>query len=178
MAVEVARVILRCEDAIETQQLDLSRCLLESFPLAVYHLVRNVSITKCNLSHNKLKLLESKFPVNFSSVTELDISHNEVCKLPDNFNLHKLLVHFDASNNKLNTLPSSFYNLENLQKLDLSDNDISALDVEKLCHMPSLKKLSLTGNPLSDDFQRQLEAAEPKFELLLPVNEDNFSDVD
>ncbi|XP_071829010.1 leucine-rich repeat-containing protein 20-like [Apostichopus japonicus] len=177
MAAGVAKVVLKCQDAMETQQLDLSRCLLESFPLAVYHLVRNVSLIKCNLSHNKLKLLDSKFSKNFDALTELNISHNELHKLPENINLLQELVNLDASQNKLNTIPASLYNLEKLQTLDLSDNDISVLDVEKLCNMPALRKVSLMGNPLNDELQQKL-ATTAKFELLLPVADENFSDVD
>lgn len=53
----------------------------------------------------------------------------------------------------------------------------TVLDVEKLCNMPALRKVSLMGNPLNDELQQKL-ATTAKFELLLPVADENFSDVD
>ena len=61
MAEDVARVANRCEDAKESKSLDLSSCRLAKMPDAIYHILREIPVVKCNLDDNILRILPRKF---------------------------------------------------------------------------------------------------------------------
>ncbi|KAJ8022646.1 Leucine-rich repeat-containing protein 20 [Holothuria leucospilota] len=176
-AAAVTRVVRRCNDAAETQKLDLSSCILESFPDAVFHLLRNTVVLSCNLSNNNLKKVVGKLCQNFTQLTELNICDNQIDSLPDSIGLLTQLRTFAATQNKLVGLPTSFYSLEKLETLELGSNEITELDVERLCNMPALKKVVLLGNPLTQEVHQQL-LSNANFELIVSDVVDNFSDVD
>lgn len=69
MAEEVSRVAQRCEEAKQSQILDLSHCELMSVPDAVFFILKNVTLTEVNLSHNSLKKLPNKLSTKFSTIT-------------------------------------------------------------------------------------------------------------
>merc|ERR1712037_66247 len=48
----VVKVVHRCDDAKENNNLDLSDCQLQQVPDAIFMLMQNTSLVSCNLSHN------------------------------------------------------------------------------------------------------------------------------
>jgi len=48
---------------------DLSECQLMQVPDAVYHLLRNTTLTSCNLASNVISKIPAKFPSKFSYIT-------------------------------------------------------------------------------------------------------------
>ncbi|OQV15499.1 hypothetical protein BV898_10366 [Hypsibius exemplaris] len=65
----VARVVRRCQDSKESHELDLSNCILKSFPDAVYFLLRNFRIESVMLEQNQIARLPAKFFFNFQHLT-------------------------------------------------------------------------------------------------------------
>lgn len=177
MAAEaVTRVVLRCEKAQEDKHLDLSSCLLEAVPQAVYHLLRNTELSTLDLSHNALTIISKKLPLKFPKVTGLNVSDNKVEKLPDEINEMTLLETLNVSHNQLSTLPESFYELQALRILDLSHNGITDLDESKLCGMPGIQEINLEHNPLPGDIYTQLLQLSQESNIKLLISEPPSSD--
>ncbi|XP_071495377.1 leucine-rich repeat-containing protein 20-like [Diadema antillarum] len=182
MAAEaVTRVVLRCEKAQEDKHLDLSSCLLEAVPQAVYHLMRHTELVSCDLSDNALTVMSKKLPINFPQVTVMNVSHNKIEKIPEEINLMTVLESFTASHNKLTALPESFYQLPTLTKLDLSHNDITDLDAAKLCKMPAIREINLEHNPIPGDVYSELQELSRDLGVEVLMSEPDvsqFEDVD
>ncbi|XP_033644262.1 leucine-rich repeat-containing protein 40-like [Asterias rubens] len=153
-AEEVTRVVHRCEQANEDGKLDLSRCLLTSFPDAVFHLTRQATVESCDLSHNELKKLTLKFAKKFTLLTVLDLSANKLESLPENLDQLTSLRKLDASNNCLRVFPVSVVsNLPKIEELNLQNNRISDVDSQSLVSASgnSLVDINLEMNPLSTE---------------------------
>ncbi|XP_054773808.2 leucine-rich repeat protein SHOC-2-like [Lytechinus pictus] len=177
MAAEaVTRVVLRCEKAQEDRNLDLSSCLLESVPQAVYHLMRKTQLSSIDLSHNALTIMSKKLPMKFPSVTAFNISDNKVEKIPDEIKEMTMLETLNASHNQLSTLPETFYELSSLRILDLSHNDITDLDASKLCRMSGISEINLEDNPIPGDICTELSQHSQECNLKLLISEPPSSD--
>jgi Leucine-rich repeat (LRR) protein len=124
MASAVTRVVHRCEDAQETQNLDLSNCQLMQVPDAVYHLMRHTELKTCDLSDNVITKIPPKFAVKFNSITDLNLSHNQMSKLPDEIADLGSLERLDISHNTFISLPSCIFKISKLQQLNASNNHI------------------------------------------------------
>ncbi|XP_022919584.1 leucine-rich repeat-containing protein 20 isoform X2 [Onthophagus taurus] len=149
MASGVSRVILRCEDAMENQLLDLSECELMQVPDAVYHLMRHTELKSCDLSGNVITKIPPKFAVKFSLISALNLSHNQMSKLPDEIADLGSLQRLDISHNTFISLPSAIFKAPKLELLNASDNHIADVDVEEIKEAPSLIALDLRNNPLT-----------------------------
>ncbi|XP_025830400.1 leucine-rich repeat-containing protein 20 isoform X2 [Agrilus planipennis] len=149
MANQVTRVVHRCEDALETLNLDLSNCQLMRVPDAVYHLMRHTELKTCDLSENDITKITPKFTTNFSLITDLNLSHNQMAKLPDEIASMANLERLDISFNTFVSLPSAIFKIPRLQELNASNNHIVDVDSEDIEEAPSLMKLDLTRNPLT-----------------------------
>ncbi|KAH8033549.1 hypothetical protein HPB51_013626 [Rhipicephalus microplus] len=68
----VIKVVHRCTDATENQNLDLSECQLMSFPDAIFHLMRNTRVLACDLSSNVLRKIPPKLPLKFTHITDVE----------------------------------------------------------------------------------------------------------
>merc|ERR1719309_1918553 len=77
----VVKVVHRCDDAKENNNLDLSDCQLMQVPDAVYHLMRNVTLSGCDLSGNVISMIPPKFAISFNLLTELNLSNNRMSNL-------------------------------------------------------------------------------------------------
>ncbi|KAK9498989.1 hypothetical protein O3M35_003514 [Rhynocoris fuscipes] len=148
MASGVTRVILRCEDAQESLILDLSGCQLMQVPDAVYHLMRHTALKACNLSSNVITKIPPKFAVKFSLITELNLSNNQMSKLPDELADLAELERLDISHNAFINLPHVAYKMPKLTTLNASNNHIVEIDVERLKGSPSLVEVDLQNNPI------------------------------
>ncbi|XP_034234978.1 leucine-rich repeat-containing protein 40-like isoform X2 [Thrips palmi] len=177
MANAVTRVVLRCQDAADTGALDLSECQLVQVPDAVYHLMRHTALTTCNLSGNVITKLPPKFAVKFSLITELNVSHNQMSKLPDELcdlaELHSL----DISHNAFITLPRVAFKMPKLANLTANHNRIIEVEVERLREAPSLVEVDLTDNPVLPEVRDALKAVEAPRVLLSERQKEDWEDL-
>ncbi|XP_076233503.1 leucine rich repeat containing protein 20 sclp isoform X2 [Calliopsis andreniformis] len=149
MANAVTRVVLRCEEAQENEILDLSECQLMQVPDAVYHLMRHTELKRCDLSGNVITKIPPKFAVKFSLITELNLSHNQMSKLPEELSELQALERLDISHNTFIALPPVTCRIPQLKQLLANNNSIIDVDVERLRHAPVLEFIDLQQNPLT-----------------------------
>ncbi|KAH8416469.1 hypothetical protein KR222_005298 [Zaprionus bogoriensis] len=161
----VIRVVRRCEDAKENHKLDLSQCELMQIPDAVYHLMRNTELQTCNLSGNVLKRVTPKFALKFSAITDLNLSHNQLSKLPDEFVNLSALTTLNISHNSFIVLPQVVFKLPKLSTLDAQHNAILEIDTDEAISSDCLTVVDLRNNPLSRHCRRKLENFETSFRL-------------
>ncbi|GLH14090.1 Leucine-rich repeat protein soc-2 homolog [Gryllus bimaculatus] len=154
----IIRVVGRCNDAQENNNLDLSECQLIQVPDAVYHLMRNTALRGCNLSSNVITKIPPKFAVKFSLITDLNLSHNQMSKLPDE------LVDLAERNDWIShtmpyiSLPNVVFKIPKLTHLNARHNHIVDVEVERLRVAPSLQEVDLQENPLSPRCHNELSA--------------------
>lgn len=72
----------------------------------------------------KYNFFQDYFPLCLTHITTLDLSHNRLTRLPNNFGSLSNLRYLDLSKNQISTVPLSFCNLKVLSWLDLSDNPL------------------------------------------------------
>lgn len=160
MAQEVARVARRLEEAKETNFLDLSQCLLMKIPDAVYLMLKNSTIHRCDLSGNVIKNIPSKFCTKFPDLTELQLQENQLSSLPAEIRHMERLKILDISNNKFESLPSHVYDCPTLSTINAKYNKIADVDIERLNKMSSLRELDLQDNSLTEDVKEKLQDVE------------------
>ncbi|XP_037030125.1 leucine-rich repeat-containing protein 20 isoform X2 [Bradysia coprophila] len=168
MANQVARVVVRCEEANETQILDLSECQLMHVPDAVYHLMRNTELKSCDLSSNVITKITPKFAMKFSLITDLNLSHNQMSKLPDELADLASLLRLDMSHNSFLTLPAVVFKMPKLRQLLANNNAI--IDIEgdqKQISSDSLELVDLRNNPLTPQCYESLKNAPVNFHIEL-----------
>ena len=112
-------------------------------------------LEELNLANQSL----SKIPYNIFNLTKLkklDCSKNQIIELPDFSELSEL-EELILSENGLKEWPLGLEDIQTLKKIDLSENLIRDLS-ETSFFAPTLKHLSLKGNPLNTapDFISQL----------------------
>lgn len=144
----IIRVVSRCEEAQDNCNLDLSECQLMQVPDAVYHLMRHTELKRCDLSGNVITKIPPKFAVKFSLITELNLSHNQMSKLPEELAELQALERLDISHNTFIALPPVAFRIPQLKRLLANNNSIIDVDVEKLKHAPVLEFVDLQANPL------------------------------
>uniref|UniRef100_A0A146KWA3 Leucine-rich repeat-containing protein 20 n=1 Tax=Lygus hesperus TaxID=30085 RepID=A0A146KWA3_LYGHE len=157
MAYGVTRVVFRCEEAQESGKLDLSECQLMQVPDAVYHLMRHTELKACNLSSNVITKIPPKFAVNFSLITELNLAHNQMSKLPDELADLAELERLDLSHNAFINLPGVVYKMPKLITLIANSNHIIEVDVDRLNASRSLESVDLRENPLPRNTESALQ---------------------
>lgn len=103
-----------------------------------------------NLSHNRLTFLPSDFPKTASqSVNGLqyvDLSYNQLISVPVALMQCRSLKELNLSHNKMSKLPEE-YGLKTLKKLFLSFNELSSLP-ENIGTSKELEKLRITSNQI------------------------------
>jgi len=104
--------------------LDLSCCDLEDVPVKEIAAVKKG--THLDLSNNQLVRLPSTF-VTLTHIVKLDLSKNLLEELPENIGQLRQLKHLDLYSNKISRLPLSFGELRNLKWLDLKDNPLNSV---------------------------------------------------
>uniref|UniRef100_A0A1B6CLP0 Leucine-rich repeat-containing protein 20 n=1 Tax=Clastoptera arizonana TaxID=38151 RepID=A0A1B6CLP0_9HEMI len=153
----IIRVVGRCNEAQENNNLDLSGCQLMQVPDAVYHLMRHTELKGCNLSSNVITKIPPKFALKFSFIRELNVSNNQISKLPDELADLADLEKLNISNNAFISLPNVIYKIPKLAIVDANHNHIIDVDVERLKSSPSLQEVDLQDNPLSSSAHSALQ---------------------
>ncbi|CAB4066741.1 unnamed protein product [Lepeophtheirus salmonis] len=114
----VIKVVNRVEDARENSSLDLSNCQLIQVPVAVYFMMKQTTLTSCNLSFNVIKKISPKFPIQFNNLTELNLSNNQISNLPDEFE--------ESSKNFISDIDvEATQATETIEFIDVEDNPLS-----------------------------------------------------
>lgn len=171
MARQVTKVIQRCNDAIENYHLDLSDCQLIQVPDAVFHLMRNTELKTCDLSCNVITKIPPKFAVKFSFISELNLSHNQMAKLPDELADLLSLEKLDISHNSFLTLPTVVFKMTNLTQLRANDNKIIDIDTDEMIVSNSLQLVDLRNNPLNPQCHVFLKQLKVSFHIELSERE-------
>ncbi|KAH8244675.1 hypothetical protein KR032_003689, partial [Drosophila birchii] len=144
---------------------DLSKCELMQIPDAVYHLMRNTELQTCNLSGNVLKSVSPKFSQKFSLITDLNLSHNKLTRLPEELQSLTRLTKLNISENSFIVLPQVVFKLQSLTHLDAQHNAILEIDTEEAISSTCLVLVDLRYNPLSRNFRRKLQDFHTSFRL-------------
>ncbi|XP_019868665.1 leucine-rich repeat-containing protein 20 [Aethina tumida] len=173
----VIRVIGRCNEAQENSELDLSKCQLMQVPDAVYHLMRHTELKTCDLSDNVITKIPPKFAVKFSLITDLNLSHNQMSKLPDECADLKSLERLDISYNTFISLPNCIFKIPKLLHLNASNNHIVDIEVEFMKEAPSLQVVDLTNNPVGPRIHEQLSEITNMNILLTPREKEDWEDL-
>lgn len=161
----IIRVVRRCDDAKENNMLDLSECQLMQVPDAVYHLMRHTELKTCDLSGNVIKKIPAKFALKFSLITELNLSHNQMSKLPDELADLKSLQHLDISHNSFIVLPQVCFKMPKLKQLKANNNEIIEIDTDQMIVSDSIESVDLRNNPLTRVCHRKLKNAKVNFHI-------------
>jgi len=109
-------------------------------PLGRFTRLRSLSLQGVPLGNDGLRLLE-----NFTELTVLTLTHNQISDIAPLSNLTNLWLMFLTDNQVSNISPLS--GLVNLQTLMLSNNQIT--DILPLLNLTNLGGLFLDGNPIS-----------------------------
>uniref|UniRef100_A0A3Q2ZQY2 Geranylgeranyl transferase type-2 subunit alpha n=1 Tax=Kryptolebias marmoratus TaxID=37003 RepID=A0A3Q2ZQY2_KRYMA len=96
-------------------------------------------------------------------VTHINLSSNDLQRLPPQFAMLQCLEVLEADNNFIESL-EGVYRLPKLEEVSLKNNKISTLaDLQPLASCPKLKRLDLRGNPIT-----QTAGVESQLAELLP----------
>merc|ERR1712038_1300293 len=154
----VVKVVHRCDDAKENNNLDLPDCQLQQVPDAIFMLMQNTSLVSCNLSHNVINKIPAKLAIKWTLLTELNVSHNRISSLPDELSHCTALETVDFSANSFIQMPPVLAEIPSLIKIVASKNFIA--DVE--------------GNPLKKDVHDQLSQVTSIRVILSPREQEEW----
>ncbi|CAG9765066.1 unnamed protein product [Ceutorhynchus assimilis] len=173
----VIRVVGRCEEAQENQELDLSNCQLMQVPDAVYHLMRHTELKTCDLSENVITKIPPKFAIKFNLLTDLNLARNRMANLPDECAEMKNLERLDIAQNSFTSLPPCTLRMPKLRSLKASDNNIIDVEIEYLSEAPALESIDLERNPLAPRIHDQLSRITKVNVTLSPRQTEDWEDL-
>lgn len=87
----------------------------------------------------------------------LDLSHNLLVTLPDNFDELMQCTSLNLSRNQFNQFPDVLLTMPSMETLDIGHNELTNVDITKLSQAPALQCVTLTDNLLSSDCKAILE---------------------
>ncbi|XP_054575669.1 leucine-rich repeat-containing protein 20-like [Eptesicus fuscus] len=151
----VARVARKVNKMVESDSdtLDLAECMMVSFPISIYKVLRNVTdqIHLITLANNELKSLTSKFMTTFCQLQELCLEGNFLHRLPNEVSALQHLKAIHLSRNQFHDFPEPLTTLPALETISLEENEIVDVPVEKVAAMPALHSINLCFNPLNTE---------------------------
>jgi Leucine-rich repeat (LRR) protein len=104
-------------------------------------------LVNLNLSNNLLETLPEQIRAMHAGLTELDVSNNQLLKLPNGLCNLTSLIRLRMANNKLKVIPDNVSKLTMLRYLDLDFNRVQNIP-ETLASMTRLTELLLEDNPI------------------------------
>ena len=152
-----AKIVQACNEAKESQLLDLTECDLVQIPHALYLMLMSTPPVHCIFSRNKLKSIPGKFPSTFNKMESLILDNNKLEYLPTEMKDLTALSTLNISQNDFKVFPECLYDLKNLKQLDIGGNEIEQIDCDRLEQMTSLEELKAFENPLSDETLMRLK---------------------
>lgn len=173
----VVKVIHRCDDAKENNNLDLSDCQLQQVPDAIFMLMQNTSLASCNLSHNVINKIPAKLAIKWTLLTELNVSNNRISTLPDELSGCSALETIDFSANSFIQMPPVLAEIPSLIKIVAARNFIADVEVEAIKFLPALEHLDVEGNPLKREVHDQLSQVTSIRVILSPREQEEWEDL-
>ena len=156
----VVKIVHRCKDAKETQNLDLNFCSLIQVPDAVFFLMEASEILSCNLSGNLITKISPRFGTCFSHITTLNLSTNRLSSLPSELVHCKQLESVDISVNSFVAFPTILLEIESVTEIRAKNNFIADVDDEALEQHANLELVNLEENPLDHPTHERLSRVE------------------
>uniref|UniRef100_A0A7S0YIR7 Uncharacterized protein n=1 Tax=Polytomella parva TaxID=51329 RepID=A0A7S0YIR7_9CHLO len=95
-------------------------------------------VVKADLSRNAIQIFPDGFIQSLTLLTSLDLSHNKLTKLPEDFTPLSDLRSLNVASNSLVTLPASIAYLERLATLNVSQNALVTLPSNLGSNQPAL----------------------------------------
>jgi len=176
----VARVANRCNDAKENRELDLSECKLAKIPEAIFFLMRHTSVTSFSIADNGLRSLPGKVATRFSHLEMLNITHNKLTSLPEEFSNLVHLKRLNISHNNFLSLPAAVHRMSRIQEINAQSNQIAELNLIRLKGLPHLKEIDVRENPIRPAAREAVVYGDLKFAVKLSDVEDSdeYEDMD
>ncbi|KKM64241.1 hypothetical protein LCGC14_1503370 [marine sediment metagenome] len=123
--------------------LKLNNCKLKSIPESIINLQ---SLSELDLSFNNLTSLPDNIG-NLNSLTKFNLSNNVLKSIPDSIGDLSSLSTLNLSRNRLTSIPNSFFNLKSLSILYLNVNRLKLIP-ENIWNLHSLTDFDLSWNNL------------------------------
>jgi len=116
--------------------------------------ITNHKLDLANLNLNSIEgiltCLHPNIPLStISKLEQIDLSGNNLEKLPEEILYIKQLKILNLRNNKLKHLPQGIQNLQNLLRLDVSNNELKTLP-DSMKYLKNLWFLGIQGNPIEN----------------------------
>jgi adenylate cyclase len=125
----------------------LQQLILSKNRITQFSLMGSSPITELSLAYSKLTELPDRLFENLLSLEKLDLSNNQLTKIPKSVGWLRRLTHFSCTNNTLSSLPSEISSLTSLRGLDIHNNNLSSLPSE-IWFCTSLVTLNASSNLL------------------------------
>ncbi len=109
-----------------------------------------IGLTRLSASENMIESLPSQIH-QLSELKHLILKKNKIRELPNTIGALQKLRSLDLSDNLLTTVPEEIGNMTDLTDLDLSGNQLQRLPACLSSMQKNLRRLTLSGNPLSYD---------------------------
>ncbi|XP_067855114.1 amphoterin-induced protein 3 [Heptranchias perlo] len=146
---------------------DLLSCVSRSLSLVPPGLP--MTATSLDLSHNSLLQLQDNWLARLPRLHTLRIGHNRVSHISAGaFQNASRLTHLDLSSNRLHSVEKHFFQeLTNLEELLLYNNQIARVDTSALVRLSSVQKVYLSWNLLTDfPFTALEEGSLPQLKIM------------
>ncbi|CCE65849.1 hypothetical protein TPHA_0N00680 [Tetrapisispora phaffii CBS 4417] len=134
--------------------LDIQENPITSIPYKDFYPMNMTSLT---LSKAKLASIPGELFSKLSRLEKLDLSQNNLTKLPSEISNLNKLIYLSVARNKLEGLPAEFSQLKNLRTLDLHSNNIRELVPG--CYDIEITYLNISSNAFNtNNFKESLSA--------------------
>jgi len=138
---------------------------IKSIPATFGHMM-NLRILR--MKNNALTLLPPELETLGKTLTELDVSNNNLIRLPNEIGKLKRLVQLDISGNQIQQLPPNIGNMDGLVWLNMEDNKIDAIP-DTVWKMDAISYINGAYNQISY-IPREIGLSKTLSQLLLSNN--------